>query len=144
MTHYRRLVLVALIAFAAAVAGVFIGRALFPLRSPARAELHDVLHDELNLDAQQRAQLAVLEQRFAVRQRALELELRANNARLADAIEAEHGFGPRVVRAVDASHGAMGEIQKETLAHVFAMRQILRPAQATKFDSAVVHALTDD
>ena len=38
----------------------------------------------------------------------------------------------------------MGELQKETLAHIFAMRQILRPDQAAKFDQAVVKALTVD
>lgn len=103
-----------------------------------------LLHDGLDLDDRQRARLNVLEQRFAVRRRALELELRADNARLADAIEAEHGNGPQVAAAVDRSHQGMGELQKETLAHVFAMRQILRPDQAGTFDRAVVKALTAD
>ena len=85
-----------------------------------------------------------LEQRFAVQRRALELELRADNARLAEAIEAEHGNGPRVAAAVDRSHAAMGELQKATLAHIFAMRQLLRPDQTAQFDRAVVKALTDD
>jgi hypothetical protein len=70
--------------------------------------------------------------------------LRADNARLADAIEAEHDNGPRVIAAVDQSHQAMGELQKETLGHIFAMRQVLRPNQAKTFDQAVVRALTDD
>ena len=76
--------------------------------------------------------------------RAFELELRANNARLAEAIEAEHGNGPRVAAAVDQSHAVMGELQKATLAHIFAMRQLLRPDQTAQFDQAVVKALTDD
>ena len=38
----------------------------------------------------------------------------------------------------------MGELQKATLAHIFAMRQLLRPDQAAQFDRAVVKALTDD
>lgn len=70
--------------------------------------------------------------------------MRADNARLADAIEAEHGNGPRVSAAVDASHRVMGELQKGTLAHIFAMRQILRPDQTAVFDRAVVKALTTD
>ena len=36
----------------------------------------------------------------------------------------------------------MGELQKETLAHIFAMRQILRSDQTARFDQAVVKALT--
>ena len=61
----------------------------------------------------------------------------------AEAIEAEHGNGPRVAAAVDQSHAAMGELQKATLAHIFAMRQLLRPDQTSQFDDAVVKALTD-
>jgi hypothetical protein len=35
-------------------------------------------------------------------------------------------------------------LQKATLAHVFAMRQILRSDQTAAFDRAVVKALTSD
>lgn len=143
MTPARRTLLIGAIAFVAALCGVFVGRTLF-LPAPHGVELHDVLHDQLDLDQRQRAQLQVVEQRFAVRRRALELELRADNARLADAIQAEHGNGPQVTAAVDRSHRSMGELQKETLAHIFAMRQLLRPNQAAKFDQAVVQALTAD
>jgi len=140
---WRWTVGIALIAFLAGVAGVFAGRVLIPAR-PHTSELHEVLHHQLKLDAGQEARLEAIEQQFAVRRRALELELRAANARLADAIQAEHGNGPRVTAAVDESHAAMGELQKVTLAHIFAMRQILRPDQADKFDRAVVRALTAD
>jgi nickel and cobalt resistance protein CnrR len=144
MNASRRILLIAIAAFIAAVAGVFVGRVLIPARPAQASQLHQLLHHRLGLDASQEAKLEVLEQRFAVRRKALELELRADNARLAAAIEAEHGNGPKVAAAVDASHKAMGELQKETLAHVFAMRQILRPDQAAKFDEVVVKALTAD
>jgi Spy/CpxP family protein refolding chaperone len=140
----RWTIVIAVVAFLAGIAGVFIGRALIPMPQDEGSELHEVLHHQLNLDQGQRDRLVTLEQRFAIRRRALELELRAANARLAGAIQAEHGNGPQVAAAVDASHAAMGELQKETLAHIFAMRQILRPDQAAKFDQAVVKALTVD
>jgi Spy/CpxP family protein refolding chaperone len=140
----RWTIVIAVVAFLAGIAGVFIGRALIPMPQDEGSELHEVLHHQLNLDQGQRDRLETLEQRFAIRRRALELELRAANARLAGAIQAEHGNGPQVAAAVDASHAAMGELQKETLAHIFAMRQILRPDQAAKFDQAVVKALTVD
>ena len=141
---WRRSLVIAAIAFLAAIAGVFVGRSL--VRGPEQpgAELHALLHDGLDLDAGQKTALADLERRFALRRQALELELRADNARLAAAIEAEHGDGPRVREAVDRSHAAMGELQKETLAHIFAMRQIMRPDQTARFDQAVVKALTTD
>ena len=144
MSDRTRLALGVVACFVAAIIGVFVGRALLPARAQPGAELHDVLHHKLTLDQGQQARLAVLEQRFAVQRRGFELELRADNARLADAIEAEHGNGPRVAAAVDQSHAAMGELQKVTLAHIFAMRQLLRPNQTAQFDGAVVKALTDD
>jgi hypothetical protein len=143
MKPWRWTVGIAVIAFLAGIAGALVGRALIPARTQS-SELHDVLHHQLKLDAGQEARIEVIEQQFAVRRRALELELRAANARLADAIQAEHGNGPKVAAAVDSSHVAMGELQKATLAHIFAMRQILHPDQADQFDRAVVKALTAD
>lgn len=144
MSTRLRALLIALAAFVAAIAGVFVGRELLPAPAQPGTELHNVLHHRLALDATQKTSLEILERRFAVQRRAFELDLRADNARLADAIEAEHGNGPRVAAAVDHSHAAMGELQKATLAHIFAMRQLLRPNQTAQFDQAVVKALTDD
>ncbi len=144
MTANARLALCVALAFVAAIAGVFVGRVLLPVSPRPGTELHELLHHELALDAGQKARLRTLEDRFAVQRRALELEQRAANARLAEAIEAEHGDGPRVSVAVDRSHAAMGEMQKATLAHIFAMRQLLHPDQTAAFDRAVVEALTAD
>jgi len=128
--------------FCAAIAGVIFGRAYVVPPRPVENELHELLHSSLDLDAAQDQRLEAIEKNFAVRRQALELELRANNARLAEAIETEHGYGPKVAGAVDRSHQAMGQLQKETLEHIFAMRAVLRPDQAAKFDQAVVKALT--
>jgi len=144
MSNLRRTLLVAVIAFAAAIAGVLAGRALLPAPSHTGAELHALLHEKMHLDAHQKAQLAIIERDFALRRQAAELELRADNAKLASAIEAEHGYGARVTAAIDASHVAMGELQKQTLQHVFAMRSILKSEQTARFDATVVKALTAD
>lgn len=139
----RRAALIAAIAFLAGLAGVFIGRTfIHPPRQEA-VELHEFLHDHLDLDGGQRARLEALETGFATRKAALENELRQDNTALAAAIEAEHGYGPKVQAAVDRSHAAMGTLQKETLAHIFAMRALMRPDQAQKFDAAVARALTE-
>ena len=142
MKASRHVIICALVAFLAAIAGVYIGRAVIPGIPDKGTELHEVLHHRLNLDSEQELRLEALEREFAGRRRTLEAELRADNARLAAAIRAEHGNGPRVAAAVDASHRAMGDLRKATLAHVFAMRQILRPDQAERFDQAVTNALT--
>ncbi len=138
----RHALLVALIAFCAGLAGAWVGRTFIPAPPPPRSELHDFLHNHLDLDAGQRARLELLESAFAVQKRTLEGQLRANNTELARAIDREHGEGPEVTAAVDRSHHVMGELQKATLAHIFAMRALMRPDQAAKFDAAVTRALT--
>ena len=142
MNGSRRILLIALIVFLAALGGVFAGRLLVAPSPPPENELHALLHNGLDLDAAQHAKLEALEKQFAIRKQALELEMRADNAKLAAAIEKEHGYGAEVSAAVDQSHIVMGQLQKETLEHVFAMRALLRPDQIAKFDAAVVKALT--
>ncbi|GGE20926.1 hypothetical protein GCM10011529_29430 [Polymorphobacter glacialis] len=142
MSNFGRFVVVALVAFVAALGGVVIGRALVTQLSPPETELHALLHDKLNLTAVQRQRIELLEQQFASRKRTLEQAMRADNVSLAAAITAEHGYGPGVAAAVDRSHMVMGTLQKETLEHVFRMREVLTPDQARKFDAAAVRALT--
>lgn len=141
---FKRAVLLAAVAFLAAVAGVLIGRGLVERQPEQPAALHDLLHRQLGLDSRQEAAIEELEADFAVKRRQFELELKSDNARLASAIAAEQGYGPRVTAEIERSHRTMGELQKETLAHIFAMRAVLRPDQARKFDRAVVKALTTD
>jgi len=139
-----RILLIALVAFVSAIAGVFIGRLVSDQPRANESELHALLHKELELTPQQHVKVDAIEARFAVRRKALEFEMRAANARLAEAIEEEHGYGPKVTAAIDHSHTVMGALQKETLEHLFAMREVLNTEQARMFDSTVVKALTAD
>ena len=112
--------------------------------APHESGLHGFVHNELALTAEQEAKLEVIENRFATEQRQLELASRSANVRLAQAMEQEHEYGPEVAAAIDAVHEAMGDLQKATVRHVFAMRSILSPAQQVKFDQQVSGALTRD
>ena len=109
---------------------------------PRQPTLHEVIHKELRLNADQEQRIAVLEADYAVKRRALEAEMRAANADLAAAIREEHGYGRRVTAAVERFHGAMGRLQTVMIQHVFAMREVLTPAQREIFDNTVVSALT--
>lgn len=144
MTASRRLLLVALVAFLAAAAGVFVGRLVLDRPRASETELHALLHNQLDLSRDQHVRLDRIEKDFAARRDALEREMRVANVRLATAIEAEHGYGPQVTDAIDHTHKVMGELQKETLQHLFAMREVLTPEQAAMFDKSVVKALTAD
>lgn len=134
--------LVILFAFLAAIAGVLVGRWLSAPEPPIENRFHTLIHHELALDPGQARRIAALEANFAVQQAHYEQEMRDDNRRLAAAIQTEKGYGPHVGEAVDRSHHAMGMLQKETLQHLFAMRAVLRPDQARRFDQAMVDALT--
>ena len=144
MTRPAWLALLIVVAFIAAFAGTFLGQKLLNNGRQSETELHALLHGDLDLDAAQAAKIEAIEQRFATRRKALELEMRAANAHLAEAMELEHGYGPQVTTAIDHTHKVMGEMQKETLEHLFAMRAVLRPDQAVKFDRSVTRALTPE
>lgn len=144
MTSSRRLLLFGLVAFVAALAGVLAGRLVVEAPRASETELHGLLHRELKLSPAQQVKLDKIEAKFATRRDALELDMRAANIRLAQAIEAEHGYGPQVTKAIDETHEVMGDLQKETLQHLFAMRDVLDRDQAAMFDKVVVEALTAD
>ncbi|MDF8335478.1 periplasmic heavy metal sensor [Novosphingobium cyanobacteriorum] len=144
MSWGKRLALIALVAFLAAMGGVYAGRELFQQTRQSETEIHALLHKQLSLDDAQEVKIDAIERRLATRRQALELEMRAANAHLAAAIEAEHGYGPEVTAAIDHTHQVMGDMQKVTLEHLFAMRAVLKPDQAAVFDRTVVKALTPD
>ncbi len=136
----RGLLVTALVALAAGFGGVWLGmRAWAPAPAPS---MHDVVHHRLHLSRDQLARIETLEASFAARKQGLELEMRAANAELAAAIREEHGYGPRVTAAVERFHDAMGRLQTETIAHMFAMREVLNEEQKAIFDDTVVEALT--
>lgn len=131
-----------LIALVAGLVGALVGARMVD-RAPV-PPLHSLVHHDLDLSSAQRARVDVLERDYAARRQALEAEMRAANADLASAIREERGYGPKVTAAVDRFHGAMGRLQKATIEYVFAMRAVLTPAQAERFDRSVVKALTAD
>lgn len=138
----RGLVLTLILTLLAAIGGAWIG-ARYVYGQRHQPSLHEFVHEELRLTAEQKRRLEVLEQDFAVRRRAREAELRAANAELARAIQARHEYSPQVQAAVERFHDAMGELQKETILHVLAMRTVLTPDQAVQFDQRIGEALTE-
>lgn len=108
----------------------------------AQTPLHDLVHAKLGLSAEQQMRIEGLEHEQTVRQEALQAEMRAANADLSMAISASHAYTPEVQAAVDRFHHAMGELQKQTILHVLAMRAVLTAEQAQLFDQTVQRSLT--
>ncbi|WP_332654020.1 Spy/CpxP family protein refolding chaperone [Brevundimonas sp.] len=142
-TTWKSIVVTAVLAALASGAATW-ASATWVMRERQPPSLHSIVHEKLDLSAEQDHQLAVIEARFAARRPALEAEVRAANRELAAAIAASDGDTPQVQAAVDHFHAAMGDLQKATITHVFEMRSALTPAQAEVFDAAVVDALRAD
>lgn len=104
--------------------------------------LHDFVHDRIDLEPDQARRLDQLEQRHAAENMRLELAVRRANADLAAAMNNEHEYGPEVGAAIDQVHASMGELQKASVRHVFAMREILNGRQQQQFDEQIARSLT--
>jgi Spy/CpxP family protein refolding chaperone len=109
----------------------------------AETPLHELVHEKLDLSPEQKRRIEGLEQTQAGQQQALQAEMRAANADLSRAIASSHAYTPEVQAAVDRFHHAMGELQKQTILHVLAMRAELTPQQAQLFDQTVTRSLTE-
>ncbi len=144
MSQTRSLLLTIVLSALAAAAGAW-GGSQYVVRGMHHAtSLHQTMHQKLGLTREQDRRIDGLERDYAVRRHALEAEMRAANADLAKAIQAEHTYSPAVQQAIDRSHRAMSELQKQSILHVLAMRQVLTSQQTARFDDTVVKALTED
>lgn len=140
----RNIVLTVVLAAIAGAAGAAASARYFSNEHPSPPSMHDVLHDELNLTSEQERRLEAAELRFAERRATLTREMQAANAELAKAIRDSERYGPEVQTAVEHFHASMGDLQKETVLHMFEMRSLLTPEQAARFDRRVGEALTQE
>src|SRR3546814_17718961 len=101
------MLLVGLIAFAAAIAGVFVGRMVTQTPGASETELHALLHSQLDLTAQQEARIERIEADFTGRRHASEKEMRAAQGRLAPAGEAEQAYRPPLAEGTTPPHQKM-------------------------------------
>lgn len=139
----RQIAITVLLALLAAAGGAWLC-ANYVVHQATPPSLHDVVHRDLDLSADQERRLDVIEARYAAQKKRLEADMRAANRELAAAMAAGDATSPELNAAVDHLHHAMGALQKATIAHVFDMRAVLTPAQAKTFDAEVVAALTDE
>lgn len=102
---------------------------------------HDWLHRELALTSAQLAALDPVEKTFAERQRRLADALRDANRDLARAMTEDKNYTPRVAAAIEHVHHCMGELQKASVEHLFAMRAVLTPAQGDRLLQLAAQAL---
>lgn len=102
---------------------------------------HEWLHKELQPTEAQHRALEPIEAQFTEKQRLLVDRLHAANVDLARIIGEEKEYTPRVAAAVETVHHCMGDLQKASIEHVFAMRSVLTPEQSDKLLKLAQRAL---
>ena len=102
---------------------------------------HEWLHHELNLTEAQLKTLEPIEAKFGERQRQLAAALHEANRQLARVMAEDKAYTPRVAAAVEHVHHRMGDLQKASIEHVFAMRAELSPEQGDKLLALAQKAL---
>lgn len=141
ITGARAVLGVMVLTIVAAGAGGWVGMRYGQSRADAPTSLNTLLHDQLDLTADQKRQLATIEAGYARQRRSLESEEQSANRELAAALLAHHQYGPQAAQAIDHFSTAMRALQQDTVIHVLAMRAILTPAQVKVFDQTVARAL---
>lgn len=133
---WKVLALAVLVGFGAGLGGVFFGASL--TRSEThRGTLDAAVHRELDLTPGQERRLEAIEASYATRKAALDAELRAAARDIAAAVSEDHAQSDRLTQAIDRFHNAMGQTQRDAIAHVFEMRAVLDPDQQARFDMIV-------
>lgn len=144
MTLLRSLVLTLVLSTLGAAIGAWGGAQYVKRHMQGSTSLHELVHEKLHLTEDQQRKIGELERGHTARRQVLETEMRAANTVLAQDFQETHAYTPKVQAAIDRSHAAMGGLQKEAIVHVLAMRAVLTPAQATRFDETVVQSLTKE
>lgn len=121
----------------AATGAVWVFREL----QPRPADLHELLHSRVPLNAAEKARLDAREEAFARRRGAIETRLKAANGRLAGAIQIDPRWSPEVEAATREVESAAGDLERATLEHVFEMRSGLDADHRAAYDKAFVSAL---
>lgn len=133
---WKVLALAALVGFGAGLGGALVGAAL-TRPEPHRDMLDAAVHRELDLTPEQDRRLEAIEASYATRKAALDTELRAAARDIAAAVSEDHAQSDRLTQAIDRFHNAMGQTQRDAIAHVFEMRAVLGPDQQARFDMIV-------
>jgi len=110
-------------------------------KSVASTDLDVVLHRDLGLSSGQERKIEELESGFGKDRRALQAEMHVANRDLARVIVEEHVYGPNARRAIERFHAAMVALQEKTVRHILAMRAVLNPSQAKRFDETIKRSL---
>jgi len=127
-------------------AGAWIGQIILmpkhgTMMSGSPKGIHELLHDELSISAQQEVEIADIEKEYKRLKSLYRAQMKAANMELAQAIQMGGYEAPEIEAIVHKIHGAMGALQALSLKHLADMQKILTEDQNKKLREMVVEQL---
>ena len=110
-------------------------------RTVQDANLYIVIDRDLQLTTEQHRRMQALEANFAMTRRDLEEEMRATNKELAEIIAQHHRYDDQARKTVERLAATFGMLQEKTIEHLLAIRTLLTPSQARRFDEEMSNVL---
>jgi hypothetical protein len=128
---------------AGAVGALLATGALWVARTmnPPATDLHELLHERVPLNADERARLDAKEREYYRKRAAIEDRIKVANTHLATAIETDPRWSQAVEAASAEVESAAADLQRITLEHVFEMREGLDEEHRRAYDDALIAAL---
>lgn len=84
------------------------------------------------------------ERRYEETKRHLEEVVRLANGELAEAILRDKAYSSSVQKSMEEIHGAMGELQRKTLEHIFELRDVLDAEQYERLIGLTAQGLSEN
>jgi hypothetical protein len=149
---WRNLAITVVLAGAAAYAGTRLGAQQLSVGKPAaeaprsrlllRDSVYQMVHQDLQLTADQSRKIDEIEARYAHRRNELRVKIGSANAELGEALANEMALGTAASRALEHLQQDMGDLQRETILYVLEVRATLTPKQQQVLDQKVFESLT--
>ncbi|MFT3904688.1 MAG: periplasmic heavy metal sensor [Steroidobacteraceae bacterium] len=147
--YWRHLLLTVALAGAAGFGGVWFGTrqlgSTAPPPDPLPAVLSKMARNGLQgLTDKQRTAISDIETHYLAERNKVRYQITNANYDLANALGEEMSFGPKTQASIQQLETTVGQLQKDTVLYVLALREVLTPDQKAVFDEKVVATLMTD
>lgn len=148
---WRNLAITVVLAGVAAYGGTRLGAQQLPVKTSAesprsrlllRDSVYQMVHQDMQLTADQSRKIDEIEARYAHRRNELRTKIGSANAELGEALANEMALGTAASRALEHLQQDMGDLQRETILYVLEVRAVLTPKQQQVLDQKVFESLT--
>ena len=147
--YWRHLLLTVVLAGAAGFGGVWFGTRQLGSNAPPPDLLPAVLNKMTRnglqgLTDKQRTAISDIEAHYLAERNKVRYQITNANYDLANALGEEMSFGPKTQASIQQLETTVGQLQKDTVLYVLALREVLTPEQKAVFDEKVVATLMTD